>query len=336
MAKPNKKLNNIEKIATFLISIGSERSSKILKQMRTEEVEKISLELSKIKDINQDTKKAIIKEVHDLIVAEKALEEGGLDYATEVLTKTLGKAGAESLISKLREELESRPFTITRKASAKQLLNIIQNENPQIIALILSYLEPEKASEILSELSDEMQLEVSLRIARMSKVAPEFIEEIESFLENRMSSFTQTEDVSAGGNKGLAQIINRVDRATERNILEYFQMIDPSLAESVKAHLFVFDDIAETLDIKAITKVVSSVSNKEWALALKHAYPGVPEAIFKAMSERQKNLIQEEMELMGAQPLKDVEKAQKHIVEVVRNLEVAGEITISRADEVLV
>lgn len=336
MAKPNKKLTNIEKIAMFLISVGSERSAKILKHMRSEEVEKISLELSKIKDITQDTKKAVVKEVHDLIVAGKALDEGGIDYAMEVLGKTYGKADAEAIINKLREELESKPFTITRKASAKQLLTILQNENPQIIALVLSYIEPEKASEVLQELNPEMQLEVSMRIARMSKVAPEFIEEIEMFLENRMSSFTQTENVEVGGNKGLATILNRVDRATERNILEYFEHIDASLAESVKQHLFVFDDIAETLDTKSITKVVSCVSNKEWALALKHAYPGVPEAIFKAMSERQKNLIQEEMELMGQQPLKEVEKAQKHIVEIVRNLEVAGEITISRADEVLV
>lgn len=300
MAK-QKKLTNIEKVAMFMISIGSERSAKILKHMRSEEVEKISLELSKIKDINQDTKKAVVKEIHDLIVAGKALDEGGIDYATEVLTKSFGKADAESIINKLKEELESRPFTITRKASAKQLLTILQNENPQIIALVLSYIEPDKAAEILSALDAEMQLEVSMRIARMSKVAPEFLEEIETFLENRMSSFTQTENIEAGGNKGLAQIMNRVDRATERNILEYFEHIDHTMADAVKQFLFVFDDIAETLDTKSITKVVASVSNKEWALALKHAYPGVPEAIFKAMSERQKNLIQEEMELMGQQ-----------------------------------
>ena len=336
MAKKQKKISNMEKVAMFLISIGSERSAKILKLMRTDEVEKISLELSKVKDINQDMKKVILKEVHDLILAGKALDEGGFDYAAEVLTKTFGKADADVIIGKLREELESKPFTITRKASARQLLNILQNENPQIIALILSYIEPEKSAEILQELSTEQQLDVARRIAQMSKVAPEFIEEIEIFLENRMSNFTQSENVETGGNRGLAQIINKVDRSTERNILEYFEHIDPSLAESVKQHLFVFDDIAETLDSKSIAKVVSKVNNKQWALALKHAYPGVPEAIFSAMSERQKGLILEEQEMLGQQPLKEIEKAQKHIVEIVRNLEAAGEITISRGDEVLV
>lgn len=335
MAKPNK-LTNIEKVAMFLVSVGSERSAKILKKMRPDEVEKISLQLSRVRDVTQDTRKAVVKEVHDLIVAGKSLEEGGIEYAMEVLGKTYGKSDAEAIINKLREELESKPFTITRRASAKQLLTILQNENPQIIALVLYFIEQEKSSEILSALDEQMQLEVAMRIAKMGKVAPEFIEEIEVFLENRMSSFKQTEDVEVDSSKILAGIINKVDRSTERNILEYFQMMDNSIAEAVKTHLFVFDDIAETLDLKSITKVVSSVSNKEWALALKHAYPGVPEAIFKAMSDRQRGLIQEEMELMGQQPLKEVEKAQKHIVEIVRNLEATGEIIISRGDEVLV
>lgn len=331
-----KKVSNIEKVAMFLISIGVERSSKILKLMRSDEVERISLELSKIKDIDQDMKKSINKEVHDLILAGKALDEGGFEYASRVLTQTFGKADADIIIGKLKEELESKPFTITRKASAKQLLNILQNENPQIIALILSYIEPEKAADILQELSTETQLDVAKRISEMGKVSQDFIQEIEIFLENRMSNFTHSDNVEAGGNKGLAQIINRVDRSTERNILEYFEHINPSLAESVKQHLFVFDDIAETLDTKSITKVISKVPNKTLSLALKHTYPGVPEAIFAAMSERQKNLILEEQEMLGQQPLKEIEKAQKHIVEIVRQLEATGEITISRGDDVLV
>lgn len=330
------KLSSTQKIAIFLISIGTERSSKILKEMRSDEVEKISLELSRIKDIDQDMKKAALREIHDIILAGKALDEGGFEFASQVLTKTFGKADAENIINKLKEELESKPFTITRSASARQLLNILQNENPQIIALVLSYIEPDKAAEILEELSTEMQLEVAMRIGQMSKVAPEFIEDIETFLENRMSSFTQSENIEAGGNKGLAQIINKVDRSTERNILEYFENTDPTLAESVKMHLFVFDDIANTLDAKSIAKVISKVSNREWSLALKHAYPGVPEAIFKAMSERQQLIIKEEMELLGQQPLKEVEKAQKHIVEIVRQLEEEGQIMISRGDEILV
>ena len=142
MAKKQKNITNMEKVAMFLISIGAERSAKIMKHLRGDEVEKLYLELSKIKDIDQDTRKVVIKEVHDLMVAGKAMSEGGIDYASEVLSKTFGKTQAETIILKLREELESRPFTITRKASAKQLLNILQNENPQVIALILSYIEP--------------------------------------------------------------------------------------------------------------------------------------------------------------------------------------------------
>ena len=281
-------------------------------------------------------KKNINKDIHDLILAGKSLDEGGIDYAAKILTQTFGKQEAEVIISKLKEELESKPFTITRRATAKQLLNILQHENPQITALILSYIESEKSSEILQNLPTDLQLDVAKRISAMGKVDQEFIEEIEMFLADRMSNFTRSEDVEAGGNKQLAQILNRVDRATERNILEYFYLLDPSVAEDIKQHLFVFDDIAETLSTAAISKVISQVPNRVLALALKHTYPGVPEAIFAAMSSRQKDLVLEEQEMAGQQSLKEIEKAQKHIVEVVRELEAKGEITISRADDILV
>lgn len=334
--KSIQKLSDLDKAAIFLVSIGPENASKVLKGMTMDEIELFSVAMAKVSDVTPERKNAIMKEFCEAILARKAIDEGGLDYAHEVLKQTFGTKEALNVISKLKEELGQRPLAIARRVPPSQLLTYIQNEHPQVIAIVLAHIEPEKSAMILQDLTSDMQIDVATRIAQMNKVSIDFIEEIEIALEQRLSAVSKTDIIEVGGDKGLADIINRVDRSTEKTILEYFENMDSSLAESVRQYLFVFDDIAFSLNDKSIRTLIANVSNKEWALALKGANDEVREAILKNTSERQKELIYEEMDMLGQQPLKEVEKAQKLIVNKVRQLEEQGQIIISRADEVLV
>lgn len=337
MAEQKKhKLSDLEKAAIFLVSIGPERASEILKGMSMEEIELFSIAMAQVKNITPEKRHSIMKEFCENIIAKKAIDEGGLDYAHEVLKKTFGTKEALSVVSKLKEELEQRPLAIARRVPPSQLFTYIQNEHPQVIAIVLAHIEPDKAAIILQDLTSEMQIDVSTRIAQMDKVSIDFIREIEEALEHRLSSLSKSDIIEVGGDKGLADIINRVDRTTERTILEYFENMDSSLAESVKQYLFVFDDIAYSLDDRSIRTLVGAVANKEWALALKGANQDVVDSIYRNVSERQQSLIVEEIEILGQQPLKEVEKAQKHIVQIVRQLEEQGSIIISRGDEILI
>lgn len=330
------KLSDLEKAAIFLVSIGPERASEVLKGMSVDEVELFSIAMAQVKNITAEKKSAVIKEFCEAIIAKKAIDEGGLDYAHEVLKKTFGTKEALSVVSKLKEELEQRPLSIARRIPPSQLLTYIQHEHPQVIAIVLAHIEPEKAASILQDLTSDMQIDVSTRIAQMDKVSIDFIREIEAALEQRLSSLSKADVIEVGGDKGLADIINRANRSTEKTILEYFENMDSSLAEAVKQYLFVFDDIAYCLDDKAIRTLIGAVTNKEWALALKGANQDVIDVVYRNISERQQLLITEETELLGQVPLKEVEKAQKSIVQIVRKLEEEGTIRISRGDEVLV
>lgn len=336
MAEPKKhKLSDLEKAAIFLVSIGPEKASEVLKGMNMDEIELFSIAMAQVKNITPEKRSSIMKEFCENIIAKKAIDEGGLDYAHEVLKKTFGTKEALNVVSKLKEELEQRPLAIARRVPPSQLFTYIQNEHPQVIAIVLAHIEPEKAALILQDLTSDMQIDVSTRIAQMDKVSIDFVREIEAALEQRLSSLSKTDIIEVGGDKGLADIINRANRSTEKTILEYFENMDTSLAERVKQYLFVFDDIAYCLDDKAIRTLIASVTNKEWALALRGAHQDVVDSIYRNISERQRELIEEEKEMTGQVPLKEVEKAQKHIVSIVRQLEEQGSIVISRGDEVL-
>ena len=331
MAK--KQLTGIQKSALLFITLGPEASADILKRLPENEIQKITYEIANISTVTSEQRHSILQEFLEMNKAKDYLLEGGLDYAKELLSKALGPQRAGEILNKVAEASQlNRPFAIARKADAQQILNIINYEHPQTIALILCYLQVEKAAQIISELPEEIQSEVALRIATMNTTSPDVIREIEKALDDKLSTIVKTETTVLGGIDTLVGILNQVDRTTEKNITESLQEQDYELAEKIKSCMFVFEDIL-TLDDVAIQRILRDVETKELALALKGASEEVANVIYKNQSKRAAASLKEDIEYLGPVRLTDVEKAQQQIVAVIRRLEDAQEIIISRGGE---
>ena len=331
MAK--KQLTGIQKSALLFITLGPEASADILKRLPETEIQKITYEIANISTVTSEQRHSILEEFLEMNKAKDYLLEGGLDYAKELLSKALGPQRAGEILNKVAEASQlNRPFAIARKADAQQILNIINYEHPQTIALILCYLQVEKAAQIISELPEEIQSEVALRIATMNTTSPDVIREIEKVLDDKLSTIVKTETTVLGGIDTLVGILNQVDRTTEKNITESLQEQDYELAEKIKSCMFVFEDIL-TLDDVAIQRILREVETKELALALKGASEEVANVIYKNQSKRAAASLKEDIEYLGPVRLTDVEKAQQQIVAVIRRLEDAQEIIISRGGE---
>ncbi|NLW08730.1 MAG: flagellar motor switch protein FliG [Firmicutes bacterium] len=329
-------LTGRQKTAILLISLGSEISAQILKHLDEDEIEDVTLEIANMRRVNPEVKEAVLEEFYELCLAQNYLAIGGIDYAKEMLEKALGPAKASGIIDKLISSLQIRPFDFARKTEPSQLFNFIQNEHPQTIALIMSYLHPEQAGAILSALPATQQVEVAKRIATMDRTSPEVLKEIETVLEKRLSSFV-LQDYNAGGVETAVAILNRVDRGTEKTIIESLEEEDPELAEEIKKRMFIFENIV-TLDDRSIQRVLREVDLKDLALALKTASEDVTNRIFKNISKRAVEMLREDMSLMGPVRLRDVEEAQQKIVNIIRQLDESGEIVIARGgeDEIIV
>lgn len=330
-------LTGKQKAAILLISLGPDISAKIYKQLNEEEIEQLTLEISNIKKVDSKVKEAVFEEFHNLAVAQDYIEQGGISYAKMLLDKALGPEQAAAVINRLTSALQVRPFDFARKADPAQILNFIQNEHPQTIALILSYLDPAQAGQILSELPQEIQADVAKRIAVMDATPPEVIHEVEQVLERKLSSSVIQDYTQTGGVKALVEVLHEVDRSTEKTILDSLAVQDPELAEEIKKRMFVFEDIV-TLDNRAIQRVIRECENEDLILALKAASDEVKEIVFRNMSTRMAETIKEEMEYMGPVRLRDVEEAQSRIVDIIRRLEETGEIIIARGggDDIIV
>ncbi|SHI80489.1 flagellar motor switch protein FliG [Geosporobacter subterraneus DSM 17957] len=326
-----------EKAAVLLIALGPDKSAKIFKHLQEEEIEELTLEIANMRKIPAEEKEKVLEEFYQICLAQEYISEGGINYAKEILEKALGSQKAFDIVNKLTASLQVRPFDFVRKADASQLLNFIQNEHPQTIALILAYLNPLQAGQILSALPQAKQSEVAQRIATMDRTSPEIIKEVEAVLERKLSSMVTQDYTSAGGIQSIVDILNAVDRGTEKFILETLEVQDIELAEEIKKRMFVFEDIV-TLDSTSIQRFIREVDNNELAIALKGATEEVQEVIYNNMSKRMAEMIKEDMEFMGPVRLRDVEEAQQKIVNIIRKLEEAGEIIISRGggDEIVV
>lgn len=330
----NKKTNltGRQKAAVFLIAVGSEVSSEIFKHLREDEIEQITFEIARLDKITPEDKEKVLVEFNELMMAQEFISNGGIDFARGLLEKALGNQKAIDIINRLTSSLQVRPFDFIRRTDPQHLLNFIQNEHPQTIALILSYLDPQKASNILSNLPHTIQAEVAKRIATMDRVSPDGLREVERVLERKLSTLASEDYTSAGGIDSVVEILNLVDRGTEKTIIEALEEEDPELAEEIKKRMFVFEDIV-LLDDRAIQKVMREVDNSDLAKALKSVDTEVQEKIFKNMSKRAANLLREDMDFMGPIRIKDVEDAQQKIVNIIRKLEDAGEIVVARAGE---
>jgi flagellar motor switch protein FliG len=335
MAK--KELSGKQKAAILLISLGPDVSASVYKHLSEEEIEKLTLEISNVRQVEAQEKEAVLEEFHQIALAQDYISQGGIAYAKEILEKALGSEKAMKIIDRLASALMVRPFDFARKADPAQILNFIQNEHPQTIALILSYLDPAQAGQILSALPQEMQADVARRIALMDRTSPEIISEVEQILERKLSTTFVEDYTQTGGIEAVVEVLNGVDRSTERTILDALEIQDPELAEEIKKRMFVFEDIV-TLDNRAIQRVIRDVDNTDLMLALKASSDEVKEVVFKNMSKRMAETFKEEMEFMGPVRLRDVEEAQSRIVAVIRRLEEAGEIVVARGggDDIIV
>lgn len=337
MARVSGEMSGIQKAAILLISLGPERSANIFKHLKEDEIETLTLEIANTRSVSPATKDQVLDEFYEICLAQQYIAEGGIAYAKELLEKALGVDKARDVIGKLTASLQVRPFEFVRKTDATQLLNFIQDEHPQTIALILSYLSSSQAATIISSLAPDKQADVAKRIAMMDRTSPDVIKEVEKVLERKLASLVNQDYTIVGGVDSIVDILNTVDRGTEKHIMETLEIEEPELADEIRRKMFVFEDIL-SLDDKSIQRVLREVDNNELAMALKSANEEVQNVIFNNLSKRLAAMIREDMEYMGPVRLKDVEEAQQRIVNIIRKLEDSSEIIISRGggDEIIV
>ena len=330
-------LTGLQKAAVLLIALGPEKSALVFKHLKEDEIEDLTLEIANTRSISPQVKESVINEFYEICLAQQYIAEGGIGYAKELLDKALGSEKALDVIGKLTASLQVKPFEFVRKTDATQLLSFIQDEHPQTIALILSYLSVSQSSMIISALSPERQADVAKRIATMDRTSPDVIKEVERVLESKLANLVNQDYTIIGGVDQVVEILNSEDRGTEKHIMEILEIEDPELADEIRKKMFVFEDIL-LLDSRSIQRVLRDVDNNELGLALKGSNEEVQNVIFENLSKRLAEMIKEDMEFMGPVRMKDVEEAQQKIVNIIRKLEDSGEIVISRGggDEIIV
>lgn len=326
-----KTLSGSVKVAILMVALGDETSGEIMKNLGPKEIEPLIYEISQLPNFTNDVKYQVLQEFNELLIAQDFLNTGGVSYAKALLERSLGSIRAAELINRI-VYYKKGPFDILKKADATQIQNFIQKEMPQTIALVLSYIEPIKASEVLSLLPSDKQAEVAKRIATMKQISPDMIKDVERVLERKLSALSRDSILMSGGIDTAVDILNVADRSTERNIMDYIEETDPELAEEIKRKMFVFEDIV-LLDDRSIQRVLGEVDNAELAKALKGTIERVQEKVFMNMSKRAGDIIREEMEYMGPVRIKEVEEIQQKIVGTIRKLEDQGEIIISRGEQ---
>ena len=331
-------LTGREKSGILLITLGPDLSAQIMKHLREEDIDVLTLEIASIRKVEQDTKDRVLEEFNDMCLAQEYLEEGGIDYARTLLEKALGKEEAQHVLARLTSSLQVRPFDTVRKADPAQILNFLENESPQTIALILSYLHPSQSAEIMSSLEPDLQVEVARRISIMDRTTPDIVKEIERVLERKILSMAGQDYTQAGGISAVVEILNNVDRQTEKTILSALEMEAPDLAEEIKRRMFLFEDIVY-LDDRSVQRFLRDVDlGRDLPLALKTASEEVKNKIYRNLSSRAAETLKESIDYLGPVRMRDVEEAQQRIVSVIRRLEEQGEIIIGRGggDEIVV
>jgi len=332
MAKTSQEFSGKQKAAIFLLAVGAEVAADVMKRLQEAEVDTLTYEIARLDKITPEDKEKVLQEFQELMMAQEFITKGGIDQARSILERALGTQKAIDIVNRLTSSLQVRPFDFVRRQDPAQLLNFIQNEHPQTISLILSYLDSNKAASILSALPHQIQSDVARRIAKMDRTSPEVLREVERVLERKLSTLSNEDYTMAGGIEAVVEVINNVDRGTEKSIIEALEEEDPELAEEIKKKMFVFEDIV-LLDDKAIQKTLRELDNSDLAKALKAVDTEVQDKIYRNMSKRAAALLREDMEFMGPVRLKDVEEAQQKIVNIIRKLEEEGEIVVARAGE---
>lgn len=326
-------LSGRQKAAILMVSLGSEISAKVMKEFEPDLLEELAFEVASLGSVPPELKSQVLHEFHQMLQAKDFISFGGVDYARETLNKAVGSDKATEILAKLENVIKETPFEFVRKVDPAQILNFIQDEHPQTIALVLAHLSSSVAAMVLAALPEDLQEEVVYRISNMEQTSPDIIRDVEMVLERKLAAVIRPEMTKVGGIKAVAELLNRVDRTTEKGIFTKLAERDPELANEVRGLMFVFDDIVMVTDA-GIQRTLKEIDNKDLSLALKAANEDVRNKVFSNMSSRASEMIKEDMEYMGPVRLRDVEAAQTRIVEVIRRLEDAGEIVIlGRGDE---
>ncbi|MGB7365972.1 flagellar motor switch protein FliG [Carnobacterium jeotgali] len=327
-----KEVDGLKKAAILLISLGSETSAKIMKNLPDSYIQKVSYEIANIDYVNPEERDSVINEFIEMSQAREYVIDGGIDYAKNLLNMAIGPQRAKEVIDMLNQiQLRERPFNIARKADPQQLTNLLLNEQPQTVALILCYMQPEKAAIILAEFPLELQSEIAERIGTITSTSPAIIEKIEKVIENKFSNYIENDLETVGGVRTLVEILNSVGRSTEKNIISVLEEKQPELAEEIKASLFTFEDII-TLEKGDVQKVLRDVKNDDLALALKGVSDEIKSFIYSNLSTRAVETLKEDLQFMGPTRLSAVEEAQQRIVTVIRRLDEKGEIYLRRGE----
>jgi flagellar motor switch protein FliG len=323
------RLKGMEKAAVLLVAIGEERAGQIFRHLGEAEVEALSLEIAKSRKVPTEVCRDVVTEAVETVLAEEYVAEGGVDYARNILHRSLGSTRADEIIGRLAATIERRPFEFLRRTPPEQIHVFLRNESPQTVALVVANLHTSLAAQVLSQLEPAEQAEVARRVAKMAETRPEVVEQVEAVMRQKLSNIIAQEYAAAGGVKSLADILNHSDRTTERNVLDELAKSEAELAEEVRLLLFTFEDVVK-LDDRSIQMVLKEVDQKDLATALRGVSDDVRGRIFSNMSERGSELLREEIEFQPPQRRRVIEEAQGRIVGVVRRLEEAGAIVISR------
>ncbi len=331
-AAQSKKLTPTQRAASIIITLGADRASKIYQYLKDEEIEQLSIEIAKLDRITPEEMQNNIEDFYGLCVTQKVINEGGVLYAKDILEKAFGSQQASSYMERVAKSLQTRAFDFVRKADYRSLQMMLQPEHPQTIALVLSYARSEQAAQVIVELPREKQIDVVERIANLDSVSPEMIAIVEETLGKRFANIASAEQVEVGGVTYVADIVNRVDRATEKYIFERLDERNPALSEEIHKLMFVFEDVIK-LDDFAIQRFIREVDTKDLAVALKATTEEVKESIFRNMSARMRETIQQDIQYLNNIRMRDVEEAQQKIVEIITRLEAEGQLVIARGEE---
>lgn len=327
----------LQMAATVITAIGAENAALVYKHLSEEDVEKLTYEVSRLQYMDINTVNKILSDFYDLCLTQKVITEGGVTYARSVLEKAYGPEMAKALMDKVAKSLKVKAFDFVRKSDAKNILAIVQNEYPQTIALILSYVNPDQAAMVLSELPKEKRVDVVERIAKMDSANPDVVKAIEETLAKKFSSLVSMELTEVGGVNYIADVLNHVDRGTEKFIFDELSVRDPALVTEIRQKMFVFEDIIG-LDSMAIQRFIREVESKDLAIAIKGSSAEVTAVLYANMPQRMQESIQQDIEYLHNIRMRDVEEAQQRIVAIIRRLEDEGELVISKGgkeDEII-
>ncbi|MBQ3644860.1 MAG: flagellar motor switch protein FliG [Candidatus Riflebacteria bacterium] len=320
------------KAAILLVFLGPETSRVILQSLSDQEIETLTIEIAKQRKISTEEKLSVLFEFEQMMMARKFYAEGGLEYAKLLLEKTVGPGKALEILARMGTSLQLQPFEAARTADPSQLATLIQNEHPQLVAMIMAYLQPEKAAVVLQSMDHDSQLEIAKRLALMDRTSPDITREVENYLEEKLSSIIGQDLTNVGGIEPLVNILNSVDRATEKTIIETMEVQEPILADEIKKKMFVFEDVV-LIDDRGLQRLFKEIDQKDLSLALKGVTDEVKEKFYKNMSKRAAEMLKEDMAYMGPVRMRDVDQAQQRIVKLVKKLESKGEIIVSRPGE---